>query len=124
MSTQNANNVAISGGTIDSVIIGGTTPVNASFTNLTLTNQLVANAASGVNGQVLTSGGANVSPYWANTAATGITGLSNSSILNLNVNLTANATINAGGNGFSVGPVNTANGVVITITSGQRWVII
>ena len=142
MSTQNANNVAITGGTINSltnvttanlvatggtvnnVIIGGSTAANGSFTNLTLTNQLIANASSGVNGQVLTSGGANVSPYWANTAASGISGLSNGSILNLNVNLTANATINAGVNGFSVGPVNTANGVVITITSGQRWVII
>jgi hypothetical protein len=142
MSTQNANNVAISGGTINGltnvttanliatggtvngVIIGGSTAANGSFTNLTLTNQLIANAASGVNGQVLTSGGANVSPYWANTASSGLTGLSNASILNLNVNLTANATINAGVNGFSVGPVNTANGVVITITSGQRWVII
>jgi hypothetical protein len=58
------------------------------------------------------------------TAAGGSVGLGNSSILALNVNITANATINAGVNGFSVGPVNTANGVVVTITSGQRWVII
>jgi hypothetical protein len=142
MSTQDANSVAISGGTINGltnvstanliatggtvngVIIGGTTPANASFTNVAVSNQLIANASAGASGQVLTSGGANVSPYWANTASAGLTGLSNASILNLNVNLTADATINAGVNGFSVGPVNTANGVVITITSGQRWVII
>lgn len=124
MSTQNANNVTITGGTLNNVIIGGSTAANGSFTNLTLTNQLIANASSGVSGQVLTSAGANVSPYWANAATSGISGLSNNSIVALNVNLTANATINAGVNGFSVGPVNTANGVTITITSGQRWVII
>jgi len=126
MSTQDANNVSITGGTINDVIIGATTATNASFTNLTLTNQLIANASSGVSGQVLTSAGANVSPYWANATGGGggSTGIGNSSILALNVNITANATINAGVNGFSVGPVNTANGVVVTITSGQRWVII
>ena len=88
-------------------------------------SQLNANGATGTAGQVLTSAGANVSPYWANASGGGgSTGIGNSSILALNVNITANATINAGVNGFSVGPVNTANGVVVTITSGQRWVII
>lgn len=125
MSTQNANNVTITGGTLNNVIVGGTTAANGSFTNLALTNQLIANASSGTSGQVLTSAGANVSPYWANASSGGgSTGIGNSSILALNVNITSNATINAGVNGFSVGPVNTANGVVVTITSGQRWVII
>ena len=36
----------------------------------------------------------------------------------------ANYTIATGTNGFSVGPVTTANGVSITIASGQRWVVI
>jgi hypothetical protein len=36
----------------------------------------------------------------------------------------ANYTIATGTNGFSVGPVTTANGVSITISSGQRWVVI
>lgn len=121
------SNLIATGGTINNVIIGATTAANGSFTNLTLTNQLIANASAGVSGQVLTSAGANVSPYWANATGGGgggSTGIGNSSILALNVNITANATINAGVNGFSVGPVNTANGVVVTITSGQRWVII
>lgn len=142
MSTQNADNVSITGGTIattnvstsnliatggtiNDVIIGATTASNGSFTNLTLTNQLIANASPGTSGYVLTSAGANLSPYWAaSSGGGGSTGIGNSSILALNVNITANATINAGVNGFSVGPVNTANGVVVTITSGQRWVII
>jgi hypothetical protein len=143
MSTQNANNISVTGGTIattnvstsnliatggtiNNVIIGGTTASNGSFTNVTISYQLIANASSGANGQVLTSGGANVSPFWANASSGGggSTGIGNSSILALNVNITSNATVNAGVNGFSVGPVNTANGVVVTITSGQRWVII
>jgi len=142
MSTQNANNISVTGGTIattnvstsnliatggtiNNVIIGETTAANGSFTNVAISYQLIANASPGTNGQVLTSAGANVSPFWANASSGGgSTGIGNSSILALNVNITANATVNAGVNGFSVGPVNTANGVVVTITSGQRWVII
>jgi hypothetical protein len=37
--------------------------------------------------------------------------------------VTANGTILAGQNGFSVGPLTVANGVTITVTSGQRWVV-
>jgi hypothetical protein len=85
-----------------------------------------ANNSYGTANQVLTTQGVGLPPVWANVASSGggSTGIGNSSILALNVNITANATINAGVNGFSVGPVNTANGVVVTITSGQRWVII
>jgi hypothetical protein len=84
-----------------------------------------ANGSFGTANYVLTSQGASLPPVWAAaTGGGGSTGIGNSSILALNVNITANATINAGVNGFSVGPVNTANGVVVTITSGQRWVII
>ena len=84
-----------------------------------------ANASYGTANYVLTSQGSSLPPVWAaSTGGGGSTGIGNSSILALNVNITANATVNAGVNGFSVGPVNTANGVVVTITSGQRWVII
>ena len=38
--------------------------------------------------------------------------------------VTANATLATGQNGFSVGPVTTANGVTVTIASGQTWTII
>ena len=39
-------------------------------------------------------------------------------------NATANYTIAAGTNGFSVGPITTANGVSVTVASGSRWVVI
>ena len=85
-----------------------------------------ANGSFGTANYVLTSQGSSLPPVWAASTGGGggSTGIGNSSILALNVNITANATVNAGVNGFSVGPVNTANGVVVTITSGQRWVII
>jgi hypothetical protein len=35
-----------------------------------------------------------------------------------------NYTIPAGTNGLSVGPVSVASGVTITVTSGQRWVVL
>lgn len=38
--------------------------------------------------------------------------------------ITGNATIPAGTNGFSVGPVVQLPGTTVTLASGQRWVII
>lgn len=35
-----------------------------------------------------------------------------------------NTTIGSGQNGFSVGPVTVASGVTVTVSSGQRWVVI
>lgn len=58
------------------------------------------------------------------TAASGALAAGNSSIVINNVNITSNATIAAGQNGFSVGPVTTANGVTVTISSGQQWVVL
>lgn len=37
---------------------------------------------------------------------------------------TQNYTFGAGYNGFSVGPITVADGVTISVASGQRWVII
>jgi hypothetical protein len=48
----------------------------------------------------------------------------NNSIIINNVNITANATIAEGQNGFSVGPITTANGVTVTVSAGQEWVVI
>ena len=36
----------------------------------------------------------------------------------------ANTVLNAGENGFSVGPVTVASGYSVTVASGQRWVVI
>jgi hypothetical protein len=122
ISSLNASN--ITSGTVG-VAFGGTGSANLTAGYVVLGNNTsqVVLVAPGTSGNVLTSNGT----AWISNASSGgggSTGIGNSSILALNVNITANATINAGVNGFSVGPVNTANGVVVTITSGQRWVII
>ncbi|CAB5214394.1 hypothetical protein UFOVP190_89 [uncultured Caudovirales phage] len=70
--------------------------------------------------------------YWSNGAAysSGSSGsgsgtaIGNNSIITNNQSITANATLGPGTNGFSIGPVNTAPGVTVTVTNGQRWVII
>jgi hypothetical protein len=38
--------------------------------------------------------------------------------------VTANGTIATGQNGLSVGPVTLASGVAITVSSGQRWLVL
>lgn len=41
-----------------------------------------------------------------------------------NNTIDSNVTISSGKNGLSIGPVTVANGVSVTVASGQRWVII
>ena len=123
LSNLNASN--LTSGTVG-VAFGGTGSANLTAGYVVTGNNTssVVLIAPGTSGNVLTSNGT----AWYSNASSGggggSTGIGNSSILALNVNITSNATVNAGVNGFSVGPVNTANGVVVTITSGQRWVII
>lgn len=81
-----------------------------------------ANNAPDTANYVLTATGAGQIPTWQPVNAALATG--NSSIVLNNTNITSNATIGAGQNGFSVGPVTTANGVTVTIASGQTWTII
>jgi hypothetical protein len=57
------------------------------------------------------------------TAATGSTGANGSILLN-NTLISAPYTIAANTNGFSVGPITIANGASVTVTAGQKWVII
>jgi hypothetical protein len=47
IATQNANAVAVTGGTIDNTVIGGTTPAAGTFTTLTATGQTSLGGAAG-----------------------------------------------------------------------------
>jgi hypothetical protein len=87
----------------------------------TISSNTLLPSQSGNSGKYLTTDGANALS-WSTVNAALAAG--NNSILINNVNVTANANITAGQNGFSVGPITTANGVSITIASGQKWVII
>jgi hypothetical protein len=45
----------------------------------------------------------------------------------ININSTtvsASYTVASGNNGFSVGPITIASGQAVTVTSGQRWLVL
>ena len=87
----------------------------------TVSSNTILPTQAGNSGKLLTTDGAN-NLSW--TSASGAATTGNSAIILNNVNITSNATIAAGQNGFTVGPVTQANGVSITIASGQRWIVI
>ena len=70
MSVQNASAVAITGGTANSLILGGTTAAAATVTTLRIDSTLSLAGATGTSGQVLTSNGASA-PTWQNIAGSG-----------------------------------------------------
>jgi hypothetical protein len=119
---------ALNGSNISSGIIavgvGGTGIGDLTNNNVILGNgsSAVKFVAPGTAGNLLTSDGTT----WTSAAgpAPGALAAGNSSIIINNTNITANANINAGQNGFSVGPIVTANGVTVTIASGQTWTVI
>lgn len=89
--------------------------------NQVISSNTILPAQAGNSGKFLQTDGANTLSW---TATTGAATTGNSSIILNNTYITSNATIAAGQNGFSVGPVTTANGVSVTIASGQKWVVI
>jgi hypothetical protein len=72
------------------------------------------------SGYILTGNGTGVPPTWQQLSAPLATG--NNSIIINNTNITSNAVIASGQNGYSVGPVNTANGVTVTIAANSTWI--
>jgi hypothetical protein len=48
---------------------------------------------------------------------------SNGILLN-NTTVSASYTIASGNNGFSVGPITVASGQAVTVSSGQRWLVL
>jgi hypothetical protein len=122
LSALNGSN--ISSGTV-AVGVGGTGIGALTDNNVILGNgsNSVKFVAPGTTGNVLTSDGTT----WTSATPAGGSGAlaaGNNSIVINNVNITANATIAAGQNGFSVGPVTTANGVSVTVAAGQQWVVL
>jgi hypothetical protein len=70
MSTQNATAVTITGGTANSLILGGTTAAAATVTTLRIDSTLSLAGTTGTSGQVLTSNGASA-PTWQSVAGVG-----------------------------------------------------
>ena len=103
--TQNANAVAITGGTINQTIIGGTTPAAATITNLTVTGTAnIGTISAGTwNGTPIAIGYGGTGATTAATARSNLGAASsgaNSDITSLS-GLTTPLSANQGGTGFS-----------------------
>jgi hypothetical protein len=72
---------------------------------------------TGNAGKYLTTNGTD--PSWTNTGAA-----AGGSIYVNNDVISQNYTIASGQNGFSVGPMTVSSGYAVTVSSGQRWVIL
>jgi hypothetical protein len=86
-------------------------------TNVTLT--LPDN--DGANNQVLTTNGSGVLS-WTDSGGS-ISGAGGAILINNDV-VAASYTIASGTNGMSVGPITISSGYAVTVSSGQRWVVI
>ena len=71
--------------------------------------------------QVLTTDGSGVLS-WSNSGGS-LSGAGGGIVINTDV-ISVNYTIASGTNGFSVGPMTISSGYAITVSSGQRWVVI
>lgn len=113
----------ISTGAADNVTIYNNGLANVKLFTVNSTGAIgVGNSSSfGTSGQFLSSAGNAAAPTWTSNVALAV---ANSSVVLNSTYATSNGTIGAGYNGFSVGPVTVANNVSISVSSGQRWVII
>jgi len=120
------------GGTLSNVNltsqVTGTLPVANGGTGaatLTANNVLLGNGTSALQvvapstaGNVLTSNGTS----WVSSAPSGAA--AGGGIFVNNDVISVNYTIVSGQNGFSVGPMTISSGYAVTVSSGQRWVIL
>jgi hypothetical protein len=84
------------------------------------TGTAYAFTSAGVAGKVLTSNGASP-PTWEDAAPPVVA----SGALQINTDtVTASYTLPTGSNAFSVGPITILDSYTVTVSSGQRWVII
>ena len=74
MAEQNANNVAITGGSVNGTSLGATTAASAKVTTLDIGSGLTLATSAGTSGQVLTSAGAGNVPVWSTNGAGDVVG--------------------------------------------------
>ena len=119
---------ALSAGSL--ALTGSPLPIASGGTNATATptagavpygtGTAYAFTAEGVAGKVLTSNGASA-PTWEDAVAPVVAG----GALQVNTDtVTASYTLPVGSNAFSVGPITIADSYTVTVSSGQRWLIV
>ena len=101
----------------------GLTPATATTGAVTLAGILnVANGGTGqsspgASGNVLTSDGTN----WVSSPSSGA--VASGAMYENSQSITSNYTITTNKNAFSVGPITVNSGVVVTVPSGSRWLV-
>lgn len=70
MAEQNANSVAITGGSINGTSVGATTAASGKFTTVDIASGLTLATQAGTSGQILSSTGAGTVPVWIDNYAT------------------------------------------------------
>lgn len=87
------------------------------------TGEIGATGETGATGPAGDPGGATGAT--GPQGATGPAGSGSGGPIVLNTtNITSNITIDANTNGLSVGPLTLDDGIVVTVTAGQRWLIL
>ena len=84
------------------------------------TGTAYALTAAGTTGKVLTANGA-AAPTWEDPAAPVVAG---GALLTNTDTVTESYTVPVGTNAFSVGPITIADSYTVTVSSGQRWIVI
>lgn len=91
----------------------------------TLARTTVLSNSAGTQPSKVSFSTSNTLNIWCDLPSeTAILGGSGQAIMVNQTTATQNYTIATGTNGFSVGPVTTAGGVTVTVSAGQRWVVI
>jgi hypothetical protein len=101
----------VTSATAYALLTGGTTSTGAFQTV----------SGTGTSGQVLTSAGAGALPTWQTISSPAQAG---GALIVNTTTVTTSYTVPTGSNAFSVGPITVASGQTVTVSSGQRWVVI
>ena len=101
----------VTSATAYALLTGGTTSTGAFQTV----------SGTGSSGQVLTSAGAGALPTWQTISSPAQGG---GALIVNTTTVTTSYTVPTGSNAFSVGPITVASGQTVTVSSGQRWVVI
>jgi hypothetical protein len=144
IASQNANNVAITGGTINGTTLGATTRADGKFTTLAANGNVSFTATgfllipsgttaerpvSPANGYIRYNTSLNQFEGYANgvwgSLGGGATGGGSDQVFVENgVTVTTSYTLSTNKNAESVGPITINSGAIVTVPTGQRWVVL
>lgn len=148
MGSQSAAAVAITGGTINGTVIGGSSPAAGTFTTvngtvLTMTGDSAFNSTGALKIPVGTTGqqptgadgkiryNSSITKYegysngaWSSLGGGATGGGADEIFIQNGQTVTVNYTIPTGKNAMSTGPITINSGIVVTVPAGSRWVIL